>query len=424
MQSLWSLREQYRLWRNVSVGAILTNHGSDFTDDQRTRLFNIPEVDIDEVAVEEESTRHDVVAFLNVMRRSMPDDLKPYLHLGMTSSDLVDSAQALRLQYANEILTERGIVLTKRLARFSIQYWNTDRLARTHGQAAEATTLGIQFARYTVMLNNAVFALGQVPGLTNTHFSGPVGLYRHWVPQRHLEFNRMIGIAKPLQPMLPGQAVPRTSLGVYVAALGALASVIESIALEIRLGAQFGVQELAEPQTDGQVGSSSISQKQNPITCEKMAGLARIVRAQVEPVLAGVATWQERDISHSSAERVALQTATSVTDHMLDSMNNLGWGRPAMVDRNRMRVNLAVAGDRTRTAHFLFEGQKAGIPVDVLRQEIRAAFNTPNISNIRTNLERRLEELGYPIRFTAPPPPRVGHLLTEMERLATSDWDQ
>lgn len=318
MASVWDDAVKYQIWKSVEVAAAEAKGAPHHV---LMELHGTPSPTPREVEEEEQTTRHDVVAFLNVWRRRMTPEAARWVHRGMTSSDLVDTANAVRLHLASELIADELGLLLRSAARHAVAHWDTPRLARTHGQPAEASTWGYWVAGFSVALQRADtrFIRARIASEL-AKLSGPVGNYRYATPLQEETFASILGL-RPAR--IATQVVMRDGVADWVFALAQIATVIESFALEVRLGQHQGVDELAEGYADGQIGSSAMPHKRNPIASEQLCGLAKLVRAQVMPTLEGVALWHERDISHSSVERVTLETAASLTHYMLVTARKL-----------------------------------------------------------------------------------------------------
>lgn len=331
---LWSDQYKYQLWANVEVAAARAQ-GADATVAKAMAAAPVPTPE--QVAKEEETTRHDVVAFLNVWRRSMPPEVARCVHWGLTSSDVVDTANALRMaEVADMVANMIDTHLVDCLAGQAIDHRQTVRVGRTHGQTAEVTTWGHRLAEFAFAFERAsrrirllrpMFAVGKL--------SGPVGDYKRVSPAA--ETAAMLRLELD-HPQAASQIVMRDGYVDFVFALSQVATVIEALALEVRLSSRSDTREVAEGFGSGQAGSSSMPHKRNPITAEKLCGLARLVRAQVDPVAQGVAVHHERDISHSSVERVALETASKLVVYMVDQCHSMMMNLEVRVDVMRERV--------------------------------------------------------------------------------------
>lgn len=330
MAQYWSDEHRYRTWFLIEKVAMKVN--PDCPPGAETANWHCPSPQ--DVATAEKVTGHDVEAFIRCMTVGVTTNDTKWLHHKLTSSDIVDTGLALIVQSSLRLLYNRVDELKGKLDDKAYYHRRTRRIGRTHGQHAAPTTLGHQLGIYSAQLHawrvRAETTLN-LPG----KLSGPVGNHVHGLtPEQEKEALTHLGLVE----VLSGQSVPRYLLADVINSLAVLASIIESLALQIRLGSQTEIGEMAEGAAAGRVGSSSMPHKQNPIGCEKLAGLARIVRSYPGPVMESIATWGERDISNSSVERVIVPDAFNLTYYMVDAMleivNNL------QVHGTRMQENL------------------------------------------------------------------------------------
>ncbi len=389
MQVAWAPENQYVIWRQVQIASAIAQGAPDSILEELNSAFTPT---VEQVHNEELNTRHDVAAFINVWRRAMSEDAARWVHRGMTSSDLVDSGNAVRAGILFRYIDDAAGQLIHAAAQHAVDHWNTPRLARTHGQPAEVSTWGYWVANFVAALRRAVSHHAvAVNGARTGKLSGPVGNYRYISPEQEEHFCHILDI---IPARVATQTVARDGIADWVFSLARIASVIEWFATEVRLGQQFGIDELAEGFAPGQVGSSSMPHKRNPISAEQLCGLARIVRGQVTPLLEGVATWHERDISHSSAERVAVQTATTLTHYMLVTAKQLIDG--LQVRAPLMDARIVEAGSLTESAWLQTYGVVTGqCPPDLERSR---AYALAPISRTQTEMNQ--------------PEPRVDHVLT------------
>jgi adenylosuccinate lyase len=341
MREVWSDDSRYRRWRVVELAvlharAALGEIGSDIVAAAEAAPMPSP------AAVEEAEavTRHDLVAFLTVWRAGMPDRAADWVHRGLTSSDTVDTALALTVQAASDLLLVAADDFVAALRDHALVHRRTLRLGRTHGQAAVPETWGHRFADFAFAAARSRGRLRAArEAVSIGKISGPTGTYANLDPRiEQLAAARLDLIPTPVAT----QVVARDCLAEWTFALSMLASVAESVALEIRHCQRFEVSEVAEPVTPEQSGSSAMPHKRNPVRSEKVCGLARVVRSLVLPVAEGIALWHERDISHSSVERICLPEAAALTEHALTTMTDVI--RNLLVSQDQMRSTLHDAG--------------------------------------------------------------------------------
>lgn len=311
MDLIWSPDWKFRRWAEIEIEAARAL-GAPTETLASMAAATVPSAQA--VATEEARTRHDVIAFLNLWREGMDAEARSWTHRGLTSSDVVDTANGLRFKASTDAIGSSLRHLISVVGNRAIMYKNDVRVGRTHGQSAEVTTWGWRLAGFTHDLLRAKKRLFLLSTMYQCgKLSGPVGDYKTIKPEGELDALHRLGLETV---GVTTQVVPRDVYVDYVHALAQLASVIENIALEVRLSSRSEIAEMREGTLGSQRGSSAMPHKRNPITSEQLCGLARIVRAQVDPIAQGVAMHHERDISHSSVERVALALASRVTDYM------------------------------------------------------------------------------------------------------------
>ncbi|MBI2956683.1 MAG: adenylosuccinate lyase [Acidobacteria bacterium] len=267
----------------------------------------------------EQQVRHDVIAFTMAVVEALPAEAREagrYLHYGLTSSDILDTALALQLAEANALLRAGLERLAAVLKKRAHEFKDTPMVGRTHGVHAEPTTFGLKLANwYSEIERNRERLARAAEDVRVGKMSGAVGTFAHLAPEIEERICARLG----LQPAaISSQVVQRDRLAHYVSTLAVIASSLEKIALEIRHLQRTEVREAEEAFGAAQRGSSAMPHKRNPITAEQICGLARLLRAHAQAALENVALWHERDISHSSVERVILPDATILLDYMLD----------------------------------------------------------------------------------------------------------
>jgi adenylosuccinate lyase len=311
------------------------------------------------VAELERTTNHDVAAFVDAVSADLGPDGR-WFHYGLTSSDVLDTALSLTIQAAGALVLD-GIerTATVTLARAE-EHRHTVTIGRTHGVHAEPTTFGLKLLGWVFQLERDRARLeSALAGLRVGKLSGAVGTYASITP----EVERIACEALGLEPAPAStQILQRDRHAELVTALAILASSLERFALEIRLLARTEVREVEEPFSPGQKGSSAMPHKRNPITAERICGLARLVRGYSSVALENVALWHERDISHSSAERVVLPDAFLAIDYMLDRF--AGLVEELVVRPERMRANLEATGGLFFSQRLLLALVESGLERD------------------------------------------------------------
>ena len=292
-------------------------------------------VDVARIAEIERTTDHDVIAFVSQVAESIGPEGR-YLHHGLTSSDVLDTALALQLGEAGELLLRDADRLVGVLAARAREHGRTVMMGRTHSVHAEPTTFGLKVAGWAFEVDRGRRRLAQaVDEIRTGKISGPVGTYSHLGPDVEAEVLGSLGLK--VDPVST-QIVQRDRHAALIAAIAILGGSLERIATEIRNLAHTEIGEVMEPFRSGQKGSSAMPHKRNPIISERIAGIARVLRGYAHTAMEDQALWHERDISHSSAERVILPDATILLDYALQKMAGLVEG--LVVRPERMRENI------------------------------------------------------------------------------------
>ena len=423
MGRVWSEAHKYELWCQVEVLVLEAHAASGVVPESSVAPVRSAAPPTPGAVAEIEAvTQHDVIAFLSAWAdNTEPREAAAYVHFGMTSSDLLDTALALQLVEASDLLLARCDTLVAALRDLGLEHRDTVKVGRTHGIHAEPTTWGHRVADLAFAMARSRDRLHAArASVAVAKISGAVGTYSNISS----DVERTVAARLGLVPAPAAtQVVIRDGIAEWVSALAVIATVCEAFALEVRHGQRTEVRELSEPFAKGQKGSSAMPHKKNPIASERIAGLARIVRAQVIPVMEGIPLWHERDISHSSAERVALPDAAIGTDYLLHLTTRLVTG--LVVHPDRMRANLDSSGGLIYTSTALLELVEAGLSrEDAYAFVQRAAMRTWETGEpFRATLsaeaatagqsldEARLDEVCRPERFLA----RLGPVF---ERLA------
>ena len=426
MGRVWSEAHKYELWCQVET-LVLEAHAragtvpADAVGPVRAAPPPTPEA----VAEVEAVTEHDVIAFLTAWAdNTEPRSAAAYVHYGMTSSDLLDTALALQLVEATDLILAKADRLVAVLRDHGLAHRHTLRSGRTHGIHAEPDVWGHRVADFAfaaarsrdrVRRAREAVAVGKL--------SGPVGSYSNIDPAVEAEVMPALGLRAA---DVATQVVIRDGIAEWVSALAVLATVCEAIALEVRHGQRTEVRELAEPFRTGQKGSSAMPHKKNPIRSERICGVARVVRGYMTPVMEGMALWHERDISHSSVERIALPDAAIATDYLLHLTTGVIEG--LVVDEARMLANLESTGGLIYTSSILLDLVAAGMSREDAYALVQAAAmvtwetQAPLRETLRAEAaargqaldEARLDEACRPGRYVE----RLGPVFDRLERLA------
>ncbi|MBX2861413.1 MAG: adenylosuccinate lyase [Vampirovibrio sp.] len=337
MAALWSQQAKYQTWLQVELAVLQVQQDMGivpagvFQDVQSKAAFDIARIDEIELEV-----KHDVIAFLTSVAEFVGDNSR-YVHLGMTSSDLVDTALSLQIHQAGQLLVDKLSTLTDTIARRAIEHRNTPMIGRSHGIHGEPTTFGLKLLVWVDELERQQKRLQDALEENRVgQISGAVGTYSNIDPQVEVQACEILGL-KPAKTST--QVIQRDIHAQFFLALGSLASTLENFAVEIRHLQRTDVLEVEEPFSKGQKGSSAMPHKRNPVSSENITGLARMVRSYALPALENIALWHERDISHSSVERIIFPDACILMHYMLNRFNTVMDGLVVHSDNMRRNMN-------------------------------------------------------------------------------------
>jgi adenylosuccinate lyase len=356
MARIWSEERKLRTWLEVELAIVdaLAAEGR-IPKAAARRIRKRARFDAAKVARIEEVTRHDVLAFVEAVGESLGPDSR-YFHMGVTSSDILDTALALVLRDAARLVVDGLEAVRTAAARLARDHRATLIVGRTHGVHAEPTTLGLKFAVWYNDLGRAIERIRRSAAeVCVGKVSGAVGNYSHLSPRVEDLALGSLGLV-PERPAT--QIVQRDRHAGFLAALALAAASMERIALEIRSLQRTEIAELAEPFASGQKGSSAMPHKRNPIVLERVSGLARLVRGHAVAAMENVALWNERDISHSSVERVILPDATTAVCYMARCLGQVLEG--LVVDPARMRRNLDLTKGRIYSQRLMLALMNSG----------------------------------------------------------------
>jgi adenylosuccinate lyase len=345
----------------------------------------------------EREVKHDVIAFTTAVAEKMAAagaaDASRWLHYGLTSNDVVDTAQALVLHQASAVLRKDIESLLDSLRRRAFEFQHTVQIGRTHGMHAEPITFGLKLALwYDEMKRNLARFNAAAEDLRVGKISGAVGAFGHIGPAAEEKICARLGL-KPAD--IASQVIARDRHAAWISALAILTATLEKIALEIRHLQRTEVREVEEPFSTGQKGSSAMPHKRNPVTSEQICGLARVVRGNLNPALEDIALWHERDISHSSVERVILADSAILTDYLLAKTIWLIDGM--RVYPERMRHNLESTHGLIFSGQLLLDLAAAGMLREQAYRVIQAHAMRAweNDGNFRASVESDKEVLSY-----------------------------
>jgi adenylosuccinate lyase len=349
MGRIWSEENRFQKWLEVELAATETLAESGVVPrEAAAKIRERARVNVARIQELEERVKHDVVAFTMAVGESIGDpEAARWLHYGLTSNDVVDTAQALLVREASRLIEQGLERFGEALERRAWEFKNTPEIGRTHGVHAEPITFGLKIANWYAENQRDIerfraaakqMAVGKI--------AGAVGTCAHLGPEAEQKICRRLGLeAAPIS----SQVIERDRHAQYLATLGVVAASLERIALEIRHLQRTEVREVEEPFGGEQRGSSAMPHKRNPVNSEQICGLARVVRGNTTPAMENVALWHERDISHSSVERIILPDSTTLVDYMIARMTDIVAN--LRVFPERMRRNLEA------TQGLIFSGQ-------------------------------------------------------------------
>jgi adenylosuccinate lyase len=373
MGRIWSEENKYRQWLEVELAASETLAEFGIVPTEAAAALRLhASVPVERVTAIESVVRHDVIAFTTTVAESMAAagvaEASRWFHYGMTSNDVVDTAQALQIRQASELILVGLDGTLDILKRRAYEFENTICIGRTHGIHAEPYTFGLKIALwFDELRRNRERFVRAADEIRVGKISGAVGTFGHIEPDAEEAIMGRIGL-RPAP--IASQVISRDLHANYCAALALIAATCEKIALEIRHLQRTEVREAEEPFAPGQKGSSAMPHKRNPVTSEQICGLARVVRANVQAAFENVALWHERDISHSSVERVILPDSTILVDYLLAKTSWLVDGM--VVSAQQMRRNLESTRGLVFSGQLLLDLAAAGMLREDAYQKVQS----------------------------------------------------
>lgn len=337
MQEIWSEKSKFESWLLVELYATeaYAQINTNITNQDIKNLWDNCKVDVERIAELEKELKHDVIAFTRQVGEGLGSE-KQWLHYGLTSTDVVDTAQSYRLKKANELIASELEKITNTIKSLALKYKNTYQMGRTHGIHAEVTTFGYKMALWFDEMQRNVerFAkaskeieVAKISGAVGNYANIPLSVQDYVADKLGLESSK-----------ISSQTLQRDRHANYIFTIALIGSSLDKFATEIRHLQRTEVREVFERFTPGQKGSSAMPHKQNPIGSENICGLARVLRGYVTSSLENIALWHERDISHSSCERVIFPDATMLVHYMLIRFNNIL--ENIVVDAEKMSKNI------------------------------------------------------------------------------------
>jgi len=357
MGRIWSDQRRYETWLLVETAAAEAMAAAGIVPPEAARdIRDHGRVDVARIEEIEQTTQHDVIAFTTAVAETVGPSAR-WLHFGMTSSDVIDTAQALQMREACDLILKDLEALSEAIRDRALEHRRTPMIGRTHGVHAEPMTFGLKLALWYAEVQRDNERIQRARATINVgKLSGAVGTFAHLPPSIEEDVCRRL----QLEPAkVSSQVIQRDRHAELLSALAITAASLEKFALEIRGLQKTEIGEVEEPFAKGQKGSSAMPHKRNPIGCEQICGLARLLRANAHASLENVALWHERDISHSSVERVILPDSFIALDHMLRRFTRITRGMVVYPDR--MRENLNRSRGVVFSGTVLLELAKKGI---------------------------------------------------------------
>ena len=388
MVDIWSQQEKFNIWFQIEAHACDAQAELGvIPKDSAKIIWEKGQFDIDRIDEIEKTTKHDVIAFLTNLTEYIGEDAR-FIHQGMTSSDVLDTTLSIQLQKASDILLNDLDLLLKAIEKRSIEHKNTVTIGRSHAIHAEPITFGLKLAGYYAEFKrNKKRLLDARKEISTCAISGAVGTFAHIDPYVENYVSQKLDL---IPEEISTQIIPRDRHAMFFSILGVIASSVERLATEIRHLQRTEVREVEEFFSQGQKGSSAMPHKRNPVLTENLTGLARLVRSSVIPALENVTLWHERDISHSSVERMIAPDATITLDFALhrltDVIENL------LIYPNTMQLNLEKLGGLVHSQQVLLaltqKGASRESAYEMVQSNAMKVWETPE--HERKNVYKKL----------------------------------
>jgi adenylosuccinate lyase len=357
MGMIWSDENRFRTWLTVEVAATQTLSDVGLVPRAAAKVIRErADFKLERIQEIEAEVRHDVIAFTTAVAEIVGPQAR-WFHYGLTSNDVVDTAQALLIKQASAVIAQDLQALALALERRAWEFKDTPMVGRTHGVHAEPITFGFKLANwYSEVQRNIARFERAAEEMRVGKFSGAVGTFAHLSPELEEKICGRLGLNAAA---ISSQVIQRDRHAYYIATLAVIACTLDKIAVEIRHLQRTEVREAEEYFSEKQKGSSAMPHKRNPVTCEQISGLARVVRSNAQAAFENVALWHERDISHSSVERVIFPDSTTLVDYMLHKTTNLI--DTMFVYPERMKLNLESTGGLVFSGQLLLDLVENGL---------------------------------------------------------------
>jgi adenylosuccinate lyase len=357
MGRIWSDENRFRTWLAVEVAATETLADAGLVPREAARAIRErADFNLERIHEIEAEVRHDVIAFTTAVAEIVGPHAR-WFHFGLTSNDVVDTAQALLIQQASTIIAEDLERLSEVVKRRAWEFKDTPMVGRTHGVHAEPITFGFKLANWYSEVGRDIARFESAAlDMRVGKFSGAVGTFAHLTPELEEKICARLGLKAAA---VSSQVIQRDRHAAYLATLAVIACTLDKITTEIRHLQRTEVREAEEYFSEKQKGSSAMPHKRNPVTCEQISGLARVVRSNAQAGFENVALWHERDISHSSVERIILPDSTTLVDYMLHKTTNLI--DTMFIYPDRMLANLESTGGLVFSGQLLLDLVEHGV---------------------------------------------------------------
>jgi adenylosuccinate lyase len=388
MVDIWSQQEKFNIWFQIEAHACDAQAELGvIPKDSAKIIWEKGQFDIDRIDEIEKTTKHDVIAFLTNLTEYIGDDAR-FIHQGMTSSDVLDTTLSIQLQKASDILLNDLDLLLEAIEKRSIEHKNTVTIGRSHAIHAEPITFGLKLASYYAEFKrNKKRLLDARKEISTCAISGAVGTFAHIDPFVENYVSKKLDL---IPEEISTQIIPRDRHAMFFSILGVIASSVERLATEIRHLQRTEVREVEEYFSEGQKGSSAMPHKRNPVLTENLTGLARLVRSSVVPALENVTLWHERDISHSSVERMIAPDATITLDFALNRLTNVI--ENLLIYPNTMQLNLEKLGGLVHSQQVLLaltqKGASRESAYEMVQSNAMKVWETPE--HQRKNVYKKL----------------------------------
>ncbi len=392
ISSIWELENKFATYLKVELAVCKAyNKLGVIPDEALSHILKTADFNVERIDEIEQTVRHDVIAFLTNVNENIGEKYSSYMHMGLTSSDVIDTAFALQIKESSKIINEDLDVLLNSIKELAQKHKNTVCLGRSHGIGAEVITFGFKLLNWYDMLQRAKerfnYALDDV---LCGQISGPVGTYSNVNPKVEEITCELLGL-KPAK--ISTQVIARDRHSAYISAIAHIASAIETFSIEIRHLQRWEVCEVEEGFSSGQKGSSAMPHKKNPIATENLSGLARVLRSNSIAAMENIALWHERDISHSSVERIIFPDSTILIDYMLNRFNNVV--NNLVVKPQNMIKNINKYGGIIFSQACLLklcQKMTREEAYKIVQKEALDAFNLQDAGNFKENMKKHLSQ--------------------------------